>query len=154
MAPTKFSDIMNDLKGKNPEQYAEIMAKVQINQELLERYKNATNIPTFESPVEYENWLNNTPEGRKYSKTVQKLEKETEKVYKQRPHGGSRKGAGRKKIHTQARKKVTKNLSLETVNILKEFSKTHNITEDEIIETLIKKGCQEKPEMFFNLGMS
>lgn len=101
----------------------------------LESYKQTANLPEFKDIEEYAYWLNNTKEGREHARNLERIEKE---LNKECPWGGARKGAGRK-AKAVTRVAFTRRLLPETLAVLKDYAKEHDINETEALEIAILK---------------
>lgn len=56
-------------------------------------------------------------------------------------HGGRREGAGRPRMFCQ-RRTITKQISEESINKIKEYANTNNISENQALEILINTGYE------------
>ena len=109
-----------------------------IRAEKIKEYRKLHNVPEFSNPDDYHKWLE-TEEGKEYAKALEEIRNEV------KGRGGYRANAGRKKLYSD-RIALNKRISKSTVNLLKDYSKSHNISENEALENLINAGyeCLEK----------
>jgi hypothetical protein len=105
----------------------------QIRMKKIEEYREKNNIPEFSNPEDYCQWLE-TPQGKKYAKALEDIRTEVKR-------GGYRQNAGRKKLEGD-RIALNKRVPSDTVIIIKDFSKSHNISENEAVARLINAGYQ------------
>lgn len=111
---------------------------VKVRAEKIEEYKKLHNVPKFDNPDDYFKWLETT-EGKEYAKALENIRDEVNKTVKGR--GGYRPNAGRKKIYGD-RIALNKRVEKNTVVLIKDYSKNHNISENEALEKLINAGYE------------
>jgi hypothetical protein len=136
-----LDEILDEYKKNDPNGYESFTQHYNIKSKLIDEYKKTSNIPEFENIDEYYIWLK-TPEGGKHIKTIERINKESNKQFKNQ-HGGARAGAGRKKVYNIERKKVTKILSIEAIKLLKAAAKKENLTESSLLEKLIMQNFKQ-----------
>jgi len=78
-----------------------------------------------------------------YQEIMSEVAQEIEEIRKK--WGGKRSNAGRKKIYSD-RVALNKRIQKDTIVLIKDYSKTHNISENEALDRLINAGyaCLEK----------
>jgi len=107
----------------------------QLHTDKLDAYMQTVNIPQYETPEDYHQWFENTPEGKEHARNLQRIEQE---VNKECVWGGKREGAGRKNKEV-VKVVITRRLLPETVAVLKDYAKKHDINETEALEIAISK---------------
>lgn len=107
----------------------------QLRLEKLKAYMETVNIPFVDDIEKYAEWLNNTPEGKEHTCNLERIEKE---VNNECAWGGKRQGAGRKNKEV-TKVTVTKRLLPETLAVLKDYAKEHDINETQALEIAISK---------------
>lgn len=105
--------------------------------EKIKEYKENHNVPEFSNPDEYMEWLK-TPQGKAYSKELEKIRGEATKTIHGR--GGYRPNAGRKKLADKVA--IHKRINKNTVILIKDFSKKHSVSENEALDQLINAGYE------------
>ncbi|MDD3435887.1 MAG: hypothetical protein PHC64_01915 [Candidatus Gastranaerophilales bacterium] len=100
----------------------------------IKEYREQNNIQEFSTPEEYYQWLA-TPEGKKYTEAIENIRDEV------KGRGGRRLNAGRKKLYGD-RIALNKRVPSDAVVIIKDFSKSRHISENEAITELIRAGYQ------------
>ncbi len=73
-----------------------------------------------------------------YKEIIEDSDKEIEEL---RKWGGKRINAGRKKVYTD-RVAINKRVKKDTVLLIKDYSKSHNISENEALDQLINAGYE------------
>lgn len=109
-----------------------------IRAEKIKEYRKLHNVPVFENPDDYHNWIE-TDEGKDYAKELENIRNEA------KGRGGYRPNAGRKKLYPD-RVALNKRVSKNTLSMLKDYSKSHQISENEALDKLVNAGyeCLEK----------
>ncbi|MDD3237225.1 MAG: hypothetical protein PHV37_03930 [Candidatus Gastranaerophilales bacterium] len=101
-------------------------------EEKYTKYLLTNSIPNFDTDLAFDEWLL-TEDGKKYKFDIEQIWKEVELAH---PWGGKRQFAGRRK--TCAKKiPFTRRINEEVLNVLKNYSEKHNITETEALEKAI-----------------
>lgn len=108
----------------------------QIKKAKIRKYKENTQIPEFDSPEAYYEWLE-TEDGKKHNKAIEEIHKTSLKEYKGR--GGARPGAGRKKKYSDS-KKITKVISSQSNNRIQLMADYFGISQNEALNILILNG--------------
>ena len=101
----------------------------------LDAYMKTVNIPQYENPEDYHQWFENTPEGKEHARNLERIEQE---VNNECAWGGKREGAGRKNKEI-TKVAFSKRLLPETIAVLKDYAKEHDINETEALEIAISK---------------
>lgn len=109
-----------------------------IRAEKIKEYRKLHNIPEFSNSDDYHKWLE-TGEGKEYIKELEKIRNEVIKEVKGR--GGYRANAGRKKLYPD-RVALNKRVSKSTVSLLKDYSKSYKISENEVLDKLVNAGYE------------
>lgn len=108
-----------------------------IRVEKIKEYREKHNIPEFSNPDEYMEWLN-TPQGKSYAKAIEEIRDDANKTVRGR--GGYRANAGRKKLADRVA--IHKRVQTNTVVLIKDYSKKHNVSENEALDKLINAGYE------------
>lgn len=140
---TSINKLLDEIKQNEPERYNKINEVVKFRGDKIDEHRKKHNFPEFKTPEEYADWLNNTPQGKAYAKELEKIRDEANKTIRGR--GGYRPNAGRKKMFPDS-VALNKRISGETVVKLKDYSKKHNISENEALDKLINAGYEHLKE--------
>jgi hypothetical protein len=106
--------------------------------EKIKEYRKQHNIPEFSTPDDYFNWLK-TPEGKEYTKELEKIRIEANETIRGR--GGYRANAGRKKLYPDC-VALNKRVPMDTVVKIKDYSKAKHISENEALNELVQAGYE------------
>ncbi|GEM_PF-6611734 len=109
--------------------------RYQLHLEKLKAYMETATIPYDDNMEKYAQWLKNTPEGKEHARNLERIRNE---VDKECHWGGKREGAGRKNKEI-TRIAFTRRLLPETLSVLKDYAREHDINETEALEIAILK---------------
>jgi hypothetical protein len=131
-----FSEVSKNFQDSlTPEEKKISTKRRQLRAEKLKAYMETVNIPYDDDIEKYAEWLNNTPEGKEHARNLERIREE---VNIECEWGGKREGAGRKNKEV-TRVTFTRRLLPETIAVLKDYAKEHDINETEALEVAISK---------------